>query len=203
MTNEIKNFIIESCKLLNDAAKFCFIVRSREFQEEAIVNLKIIKEKNTGLKEKMILLEDEDSANALLSHENMIEALINELKMWVALKDNKPNDAWDFLVNAQNSARIAMSVHNILDYSHTYFNKLLSIEKFIFSNKFFFSLAYSSDAIICSICEKNYDECEHEENKAYMGKICLTKAKKKEIKSISLITHGNPKNKKNRVLFIK
>src|SRR5262245_974786 len=92
---------MEFKKTATECQRFCFAARAREYQVEAIEQLKNLKAKTANLKAKKIALQDEDSANQLLSIEEMITALTCELKMWVAFKNDNPHAAWTSLVEAQ------------------------------------------------------------------------------------------------------
>jgi hypothetical protein len=177
--------------------KFCFMSRGQEFQQDAIENLTTYKEKIIGMKEEMIKLKDEESANAMLSLEKMTKALINELKMWIALKEEEPNKALDFLIDAQNAARTAMQAHDIAKRLEDYIKKLHLLEKLLFPPQTFFSTAFIVESAKCSICGEEYGECEHVVGKAYMGKICYRLLKIKEIKEVSIVEE--PADKKARV----
>ena len=50
----------------------------------------------------------------------------------------------------------------------------------------------------CSICGKNYDECEHIVGKTYMGEMWYRIITKSELKEISIVE--NPINKKTRLI---
>jgi len=77
----------------------------------------------------------------MLSLENLIEAMINELKMWIALKEDNPNEAWDFLINAQSAVRTAIRTHSIaIDLNaEEYMNRLHLLEKLLFPPQIFSS----------------------------------------------------------------
>ena len=137
----------------------------------------------------------------MLSLENLIDAMINELKMWIALKEDNPNEAWDFLINAQSAVRTAAQAHSIaIDLNaEGYANKLHLLEKLLFPPQMFFSPGLIIEKAECSICGKEYGECEHIVGKAYMGKMCykiITKIK--EMKEVSIVEE--PANKHARML---
>jgi len=174
--------------------------RGKEFQQKAVKKLTTFKQKVTSLKEQMIKVKDEDSANTMLSLENLIDAIINELKMWITLKEDNPNKAWDFLINAQSAVRTAAQAHSIaIDLNaEAYANKLHLLEKLLFPPQIFFSPGLIVEKAVCSICGKEYGECEHIVGKAYMGKMCyriITKIK--EMKEVSRVKE--PANKHARM----
>jgi len=201
MNKEVESFLKEFIEVIRECEKFCFMSRGKEFQQEAVKKLTTFKQKVTSLKEQMIKVKDEDSANTMLSLEDLIDAMINELKMWIALKEDNPNEAWDFLINAQSAVRTAAQAHSIaVDLNaEGYANKLHLLEKLLFPPQMFFSPGLIIEKAECSICGKEYGECEHIVGKAYMGKMCykiITKIK--EMKEVSIVEE--PANKHARML---
>jgi len=201
MRSEVKEFLEKFSKAMSqEIGKFLYLVRDKHYQKEAIDKLIKLKRQSTNLKKKMINEADEENANILLSIENIAEAVINELKMWIALKESKVNKAWDYLVDAQSAIRTALQAHEIaLEWEgEEYANKLHLIEKLIFPPQVFFSPGFVIEEAKCSICGKNYEECEHIVGKAYMGKMCYQMITKAKVREISVV--ASPGNKKARLL---
>jgi len=203
MKSEVKEFLDNFNKaMLQEIGKFLYLVRDKHYQKGAIDKLNALKQQAVNLKEKMISEADEENANILLSVENITEAIINELKMWIALKEDRVDEAWDYLVDAQSAIRTASQAHVIalkLN-GEKYANKLHLIEKLIFPPQIFFSPALVVEEARCSICDKDYEECEHIVGKAYLGKICYRIITKMRQEEVSVVT--NPANKRARVLTI-
>ena len=201
MKNEIKNFLEMFNKvIIEEIGRFLYLVRDKNYQKEAIDRLIKLRQQAVNLKEKMINESDEENANILLSIENIAEAIVNELKMWIALKEDKVNEAWDYLVDAQSAIRTALQAHEIalkLD-GERYANKLHLIEKLIFPSQAFFSPGFVIEEAKCSVYGKNYEECEHIVGKAYMGKMCYRIITKCKLKEVSIVE--SPGNKKARAL---
>lgn len=201
MNKEIELFLKEFNEVIRECGKFCFMSRGKEFQQEAVKKLTTLKQRATSLKEQMRKVKDENSANTVLSLENLIDAMINELEMWIALKEDDPCKAWDLLINAQSAVRTAAQAHSIaIDLNaEGYANKLHLLEKFLFPPQMFFSPSFIIEKAKCSICGKEYGECEHIVGKAYMGKMCYkTITKIKEMKEVSIVEE--PANKHARML---
>ena len=201
MNKEIELFSKEFNEVIRECEKFCFMSRDKKFQQDAIKKLATLKHRAASLKKRMITLKDENSANCMLSLENLIDAMINELKMWIVLKENNPDKAWDLLINAQYAIRTSAQAHGIaLELNaEGYANKLHLIEKLLFPFQMFFSPGFVIERAECSICGKEYGECEHIVGKAYMGKMCHRKITKiKEIEEISIVEE--PANKQARIL---
>jgi hypothetical protein len=175
--------------------------RAKELQVGACVKLSELRKKASALKKQMVAVMDEDSANAMLSFEEMIDALTNELRMWIALKDDDPNSAWSFLVNAQGTARTAMQAHEVARHLEGYIERLHTLEQLLFPPQVFFSPGIVIQHSKCSICERQYGECDHVVGRAYMGEMCVRIITEiKEVKEVSLV--NEPANKHARILRI-
>ncbi len=201
MNKAVELFLKEFNEVIRECGKFCFMSRGKEFQQEAVKKLTTLKQKATSLKEQMITIKDENSANTMLSLENLIDAMINELEMWIALREDNPNKAWDFLINAQYAIRTAAQAHSIATdlNAEGYADKLHLLEKLLFPPQMFFSPSFVIEKAECSICGREYGECEHIVGKAYMGKMCyITIVKIKEVKEVSIVEE--PANKHARML---
>ncbi|MCK4427202.1 MAG: hypothetical protein KAW16_01815 [candidate division Zixibacteria bacterium] len=172
MDERIGVFQKEFNEVVRDCQRFCFATRAKEFQLQACEELTKLKEKVSRIKAKVVATKDNDSANCMLSFEEMINALINELKMWVALKEDDPNSAWDFLVDAQHATRTAMQAHEVASHLEGYSNRLLALEQLLFPPQLFVSIGVVIQSSKCSICGQLYGECDHVAGKAYMGKMC-------------------------------
>ena len=178
--------------------RLCFITRGKEFQIEAVNVLRSTKEKAEYLKDEAIAHEYEDVANALLSFENMAGTLIHELDMWIAIKEERYAEAWDFLVKAQISAINAMRAHSIADHLNGYIDHLSALEKHLFPNHGLLSIGTIVRKSECTICGEEYGTCDHLVGKPYMGKICCEIISDIELEEISFVKI--PGNKHCRVM---
>ena len=104
---ETKVFQDEFQQTIQEGQKFCFVSRAKEFQLQAREGLENLSTKVTSLKIKAIAAAYEDAANLLLSYEEITNAIINELSMWIALKEDNPSAAWDYLVKAEFSSNFS------------------------------------------------------------------------------------------------
>ena len=94
-----------------DFLQFCFLSRGKEIRLKKFGELENIKKEVINLKNKAIATEDEDSANAMLSSEEIINSIMWELKMWIAFKDSNPDTAWSYLIEAKMSTVNAIRAH--------------------------------------------------------------------------------------------
>jgi len=184
---------------LQDCERFCFLTKAEEFQLQSIKKLEFLKGRVLENKEKAISEKNEKMANVLLSAEYAIEALISELKMWIELKNEGYDKAWDLLVTAQDCIRNSFQANADTEFNFDGHSiKLFFIEKIIFPKFAFLSPGLVIESTRCSICNKNYDECTHIVGKAYMGKLCYQIVDKiKEIREVSIVE--SPANKHARI----
>jgi hypothetical protein len=198
MNKEVKDFINEFNKVTRDCETFCFITRAKELQLQSCAKLEELLNKTTEVKKKAILQQDEDSANAMLSFRCMIESLRSQLKMWMFLKDDDPVAAWDSLIDAQDAAQAAMRAHNLAAHMESYLARLYAIEQLVFPPQIFNSLSLIVHGTECSICHKEYGECDHLSGRPYMGEFCIRIIGESEITEGSIVE--NPKDKRCRVV---
>lgn len=194
----IKAFQEEFRETANTCQNFCYMSRAKEFQLEARHNLEMLAEKTHVLKSKAIEAEYENAANAMLSFEETIEALINELSMWIAFKDENPGSAWDYLVNAQMAVINAMQAHSMASHLEDYAEHLSALEDFLFPKQYFLSPGLIIKEAKCSICGEEYGECEHVVGRPYMGEICSRVIIHADLEEASIV--DKPANKHARIV---
>jgi hypothetical protein len=200
---KIKSYLKKFNKAINELSKFFFMARAKEFQEETIAKLTSLVKEAIALRKQKIKSKEENAANTMLCVENILNAAVNELKMWLALKVDDPNTAWDFLISAQRAIRTALQAHDIAkNYNaEAYISKLHALEKLLFPPQKFLSPAVIIERAQCSICGKEYGECTHLLGKAYMGSICCQIIKKiKKTDHVAFVEY--PADKHARVVEI-
>jgi flagellar biosynthesis/type III secretory pathway chaperone len=200
MNNEVSKFLEKLKEIIDRNRKFLYYTRGVKFQKDSAIELETFMKKLVKLKEKMIRIKDEESANILLSLENLLTTYINEFKMLIFLKENEMHKAWESLIKAQNSLRNAFQANDIVLNlnAKNYLQKLGVIEKLFFPPQTFVSIGATVENSKCSICNEEYGKCNHVKGKPYMGKLCcriITKIK--DTKEVSLV--DSPGNKLCRV----
>lgn len=199
MDARVTEFRVKLNNLAEECHKFCFLSRAKEFQLEATEKLENLKKEARSLKQEIIAERDEESANVMLSFEASIEAMINELKMWISFKEDDPSAAWDYLINAQGAVRTSMQAHSISGHLDDYINRLHLLEKFLFPPQVFFSTGMVIEKGYCSICGQEYGECNHLKGRAYMGEMCVQVIRDvKKLNEISVVSE--PASKYCRII---
>ena len=146
---------------------------------------------------------DESNANYALAMELSLKVIWHELQMWICLKSNAGEQAWDDLVEAQYNCMRAIDVREQLEGFGTaerlenLLSKLLFIERAVFPPQMFMSVGGVIARRVCSICQRPYDECEHIKGRAYMGELCVTSIEEMDLEEVSLV--AEPANKHCRV----
>jgi len=197
LNQKISDFKKKFDGIANDSLKFCCAALAREFQASAADTLDALKEEATGLKTESISADDEDSANTMLGFEMAIDAIRNELQMWISLKDDDPDSAWGHLVDAQMATFDTMGAHPLFSYFDGYSRRLGILEKMLFPPQTFVSPGSTAKSLQCSICGKESGECDHLPGKAYMGKFCNSIVRGLEFKELSIV--ADPGSKHHRV----
>ena len=141
------NAFIKSCEM------FCSIARDSELQRDACRKLEhkileIHEEKKYAIEN-----QDEDYANSLLGCACATKAILSELRMWLLLKEEKPENAWDELINAQTSLQAAIRAHRGFSHLSEPIKRLAVIEKIIFPPQMFMSsgLLVRTSSVLCAV----------------------------------------------------
>lgn len=187
MDAEVIKLLDRFNEVVNDAQKFTFFPRAIEFQKEAVGKLDKLQEEIIILKKGVVQKADNNSANFLLGLSNAVSALSEELKMFVALKEDEPSKAWDALIFAQQSVSTAIKVHEKFAYLRGYAQKLHAIEQLFFPPQTFCSPGFVVTKSRCSICNLDYGECDHIKGRAYMGELCVCIIDKCEFLELSMV----------------
>ena len=183
---------------MEDCERFIPFARGIEFQKESIEKLERLKIEIIGIKKNVVKRCDNDSANILLGLSCSASALIEELKMIIALKEDRAGEAWDNLIEAQGHISTAIKVHDNFSYLEKYADKLSAIEQLLFPPQTFCSPGMIVKESQCSICKQDYGECDHVKGKAYMGELCVRIITKAELREISLVKE--PANRHARAM---
>lgn len=137
--------------------------------------------------------------NLLLFLKFTIEALKSELHMIICLKENKMDAAWGALIQAQSQISIAAGNHPLNSEDlNGFMNRLDSYEKLLFPKMVFASVGGIIKKTRCSICEQEYEDCDHMKGKFYSGKLCVREIHEMELEEVSFVE--NPASKLNRQL---
>lgn len=159
-------------KGISEAENLLCLARSSRLQHEQSLTLDLLIYNVAKAKQIAITNQDEDSANLFLGFECAIGAIRSELMMYVLLKRDDSNAAWDCLVAAQMACLDAMRAHHGFSNCAKRLTQLQDLEKLLFPPQFFLSAGFVSSRLDCSICGKPTSECSHLRGRPYMGQLC-------------------------------
>lgn len=182
---------------VGDAQGLCYATRGSELQKEAADRIRQLQHHLTEVKETALGQLDEDSACILLAQQALLESYACELKMWIAIKADQMDVAWESLVHAQMAISAALRAHSSVGRLADRVERLHAIEHLIFPPMLFSSIGGIVSECECSICGRDYRECEHIAGRPYRGRMCSRIIKKMDLEEISIVKE--PANKLCRV----
>ena len=155
-----------------EAEVFLSPARASKLQMEQCVALDVLSYNATRVKHEAVRRGDENAANLFLGFECAIGAIRSELMMWILLKRDMPNEAWNRLVAAQMGCLDATRAHGSFADCERRLKDLEKLESQIFPPQVFLSAGFVANRLDCSICGERYSKCEHLRGKPYMGQFC-------------------------------
>jgi hypothetical protein len=173
--------------VFENAQIFCFITRSAELQREACDKLKGLLIECDQLKAVAVTAGAEDFANLLLGFECVADCLLAEIEMWLLIKEEKPDEAWDRLVSAQNAVSAAARAHKGFEHLEKRAEYLAEVEKIVFPPQNFVSAGLHVRHQICSICGRKYGDCDNLVGRPYWGRFCSIITRGIEANHIALV----------------
>ena len=194
--------VIQFQEKLNIAVAEChsllFMTIAKELQTCACESLNALAKEAGSLKKTVVALGVDDAANAILAFEKIIEALLSELNMWIALKDDDACGAWERLIDAQIAAANAARAHAVAENMSHYAVRLEAIEARLFPPQVFTSPGMIIRRAQCSICGSEYGDCSDVKGRAYLGEMCGRIISDSEVTEVSFV--DEPANKRCRML---
>lgn len=197
MAELLPDFVGEFNARIKDIESFCSIARASELQREALDSATSLLAEVSQEKKAAVSRGDEDYANLLLGCACVVTVLRAELSMWLLLKEEKPDEAWDELVTCQMAAIDATRAHNGFAHLEHHVRRLEAVEKLLFPPQVFISSGMIVGLQECSICGEDYDECEHLIGNPYMGEFCHIIARDIALDHVAIVDY--PADKRCRV----
>jgi hypothetical protein len=198
MTESQEEFINGFNAAIKERCVYRYITRDSDLQRAACAESEEMLALVSEEKAKAIADADEHFSNVLLGCESLTKAIIAEIKMWLLLKEDKPDAAWSQLVIAQNGFENALKANEGFSEAARQLRRLHSIETLAFPPQTFLSTGWIVKNEICSICESDYEDCEHVKGRPYMGQFCYVRLIPQEIDHVSIV--DSPASKHCRVL---
>jgi len=195
---QIVNFFNNGIK---EAENFLCLARSSQLQLEQCLALDHLLYNATRIKFEEIPHGEEDVVNLFLGYECAIGSVRSELMMWILLKLDMPNEAWDQLVAAQMGCLDASRAHMLFAHCEQRMRVLEQLEDKIFPPQVFISAGFVSARLDCSICGERYSQCEHLRGKPYMGQFCEVIHRNPRGDHVAIVEV--PEDKRCRVVSVK
>lgn len=159
-------------------ASCCHDLQAQEQHRQYALLQKVDKYRNQAIE-----AYNEEQANAAFISQTIVCGRLNHLRLWLLVKADRMEEAWDQLGEAQESLQCALRfVRNDL-LQHCYM-ELLALERLLFPPQQFVSASHYFGYAECTICDRVYGECNHVAGRLYMGRICV-----KRIREISAADH--------------
>jgi hypothetical protein len=200
MTEKRHQLYSDVQRAVSEGRTLCYMTRAKELQEEACIVLGKLHEQAGHVRAEAVRTEVEDTANCSLALEYVLSAVIEELRMWIALKEDRTSAAWDRLVDSQMAIHNAFLAHQIAQQFEGYPTHLATLETVLFPPLMFMSAGMTAKRCEFSICGADYDECDHILGRPYMGKLCHRIIRAARIEEVSFVP--DPANKHCRVYTI-
>ena len=194
MNEYVQSLVERFNAVIREAETVNGITRCTELQQNAIESLNGLQSEIAVVKKRAIENKNEDLANMLLGYQCVCESLIAELEMWILLKREEPDSAWDKLVTAQGAAMAAVRAHAGFSHVTEHYERLEAIEELVFPPQVFLSSGMIAGHLTCTICNEEYEDCEHLKGKPYMGKFCSTIVSDIKLDHVAIVDHPADKH---------
>lgn len=168
------NLIIEQYNnILSEALPYNYLVRETELQQAKINELQEFKESIKQFKNHFRDESDELNANTFFHFQCVLNSLISNLSLWILIKKADYRDAWNKLIDAQEYIEIAMRIDGEFFGVVEFYNHLKKMEGLIFPDwPVYMSIGLIDTGGKCSICNREYNTCDHLDGYVYMGTLC-------------------------------
>ena len=200
MKSEKLPFVDRFNETIDTAERLLWATRDSELQREAVHTIFGLQAEAVDLKEQAINNRNENVANLLLGYECVFEALTAELEMWILIKTGDPDAAWDRLVSAQMSLANAIRAHEAFSHLGPKCHQLEAVERIVFPPQVFVSTGMIVRRQECSICGREYEDCDHIVTEPHLGKFCTIIVRDFEPDHVAIV--DNPADKRCRVLQV-
>lgn len=170
------------------AQRKAFITVGTEIQKEEIEIIKYYRDELSDLKKQFIENKLENEANLIYCIDNSLQSVQFELQMLVNIKEDRMDEAWGNLVNAQVSyGTVVRNYPFKFEVANGYIERLEAYEKLLFPKMYFSSVGGIIKKSNCSICKEPYSKCNHIKGRLYNGELCVREITEMELEEVSLV----------------
>ena len=185
----------ETVEVLEKALKYLFITRDKTVLNEQLSSLIKLKSTISQTKYQFIHQQNENNANKWYSIEEICLSIIEALKMFILLKENDPDAAWNHLIDAQNRAHWSNNAYQLSSFlQKECISRFHNIEVVLFPPQIFQSVSMVTVKSECSICNQDFSQCDHIRGEVYMGESCTETATEiGEVHHVAFVEHPDDK----------
>lgn len=198
--SELDSFITEVNAAIDGLLPLLHITYDSELQERALAGLDALHQRLETEIQTAIAQRDEFRANLMLGFKCVVSSLGHEIQMWLLLKAEDPEAAWDCLIHAQDSALAATRAHPGFAHLDHHFQRLEAIEQLVFPPQVFVSSGLIVGSQTCSICQADYEICDHVPGRPYWGRFCKIQGHDLRLDHAAIVEH--PADKRCRVVTV-
>ena len=91
-----------------ESFRYCYASCGHELQTEEQHRVHALMQRLEKYRQEAITAQDEEAANAAFVALCIMEGLLNHLQLWLLVKADRMEEAWDQVVEAQDSVQIAL-----------------------------------------------------------------------------------------------
>lgn len=197
MKDKIDAAIKEYEELSEEASNLLVLARDTGLQSKMVTDLNRFTGTVENYKADAIQNKDEDAANFLLGMICALSAISSELQMYILLKSEKPEEAWDVLIDHQDAIAAALRAHEKFRFLEPMAERGRNLEKRFFPSQVFMSAGLIVHKQVCSICGVDYSECDHLAGFPYLGQFCSVQLSEIEPDHVAIVEE--PANRKCRI----
>ena len=197
MNESIQSIVERLNAVIREAESMTVITRCSELQQNAVESLNGLQSEILVLKNQAIEEQEEGIANMFLGYQCVCRSLIAQLEMWVLLKQEDPDSAWNKLIVAQEAAVAAVRADSGFSHVRQYYQRLEAIEELVFPPQVYTSSGTITQQLECSICGREYEDCEHLIGKPYTGEFCHVIIQDFKLDHVAIVDH--PADKRCRI----
>jgi hypothetical protein len=176
----------EIFETVGDAMRDGYFTCGIELQKAHVEKLANLRDRLKAARYASINKGDEPWANSFFRAQMIVSGTCHFLEMWIRLKEEKLDEAWDHLAESRMDLRIAQKI--VYDpATNDVLIHLDTVEATVFPPQAFSSSAYTYTESFCTICDQPFGDCEHLSGKIYMGRICNRRIPSYELSEYSIV----------------
>lgn len=187
-------------RYVTEAERLLYLTRDAGLQRETLTELRPYYEELESYRAAAEAANAEHPANIPLGFKSVVSALAEELNLYLFLKADEPDSAWDALVRAQAGIDAALRADESFAYLAAKVRRLRDLEACLFPPMQFLSAGLIVRRQECSLCHDDYAACDHLAGRPYCGRFCYVVLRDAEPDHVALVEE--PANRHCRVIAV-